>query len=42
MNSLPHKYKVVIAGNHEMPLDLDLWQRDKERLIAEHEDLKDV
>ena len=33
MASLPHPVKVVIAGNHDIPLDTELWARDRERLV---------
>ena len=42
LNTLPHKTKIIIAGNHELTFDLEKWNKDKESLIKENRSLQDV
>ena len=40
MGRLKHAVKIVIAGNHDIPLDAELWERDEERLKKGFVDLE--
>ena len=33
---------MVIAGNHDIPLDVELWNKSKVKLLRKHRDLEDV
>ena len=37
LDSLPHEYKVVIAGNHELTFDLENWSRIIEKWTPPYE-----
>ncbi|KDQ11146.1 hypothetical protein BOTBODRAFT_114901 [Botryobasidium botryosum FD-172 SS1] len=40
--SLPHKKKIVIAGNHDLPLHRGWYENNYQRFMAHREDMQDV
>lgn len=42
LQSLPHKHKVVIAGNHDIPLDAEKWKWHRDSLVQRFRELKHV